>query len=97
MSMPGFNAESSLAPTLGTFRAIAAFDGAASAKISAQQLATSAFGRGFDQPMRCCGYSSLLGRYVCTVQWVSPLENCRCYRDGVLPPAIICSGPIVTG
>lgn len=52
----------------------------------------------FGTTIRCCQYSTLLGRFVCTARVARPYENCQCVR---MPPpldfpVIRCSGPIVS-
>lgn len=93
MNIPGFDAESSLGPTMGIYRGKAVFGRFGTVAVSMQQFGT--FPGGFGETMRCCGYSSLLHRFVCITRTVSPLEQCECRRNS-FGPYIICRPPIAS-
>jgi hypothetical protein len=94
MNTPGFDAESSLGPTMGIYRRKAVFGGLGMGEVSLQQFGASSFLGRFGVTMRCCGYSTWLHRFVCTTRIVSPLEQCECQRDFFGHPIIICRPPV---
>lgn len=94
MNMPGFDAESSLGPTMGLYRGKAFFGRLGTSEISMQQFGLPPVGR-FGVTIRCCGYSTWLHRLVCTTRVVSPLEQCGCERDFFGHPVIICRPPVL--
>jgi hypothetical protein len=96
MTMPGFNADSSLGPTLGTYRRKTVFGRLGTGEVSLQQFGASSFLERFGVTMRCCGYSTWLHRFVCTTRIVSPLEQCECRRDFLGHPVIICRPPVLS-
>jgi hypothetical protein len=96
MNMPGFDAESSLGPTMGVYRGKAGFGGVGMGDVSMQQLGTASFLGGFGITRTCCGYSTLLHRFVCTTRIVSPLEQCECRRDFFGHPVILCRPPVLS-
>ncbi len=96
MNMPKFNAESSLGPSMATYQGKAIFSRAGSGEVSLQQFGASSFKGRFGMTMRCCGYSTVLHRFVCTSQDVSPLEQCQCQRDFFGHPVIICRPPVIS-
>ena len=97
MNMPGFHAEASLGPTTGTYRGRTAYSGSGKGDVSMQLFRASSFlsrfGR-FGVTIRCCGFSKVLHRFVCTTQTVSPFERCTCEVDALGHPFVICS-PLV--
>lgn len=100
MNMPGFNAESSLDPTMGIYGHISGkvgFGGSCMSEVSMQQFDTSSFLGRFGVTMRCCGYSTLLHRFVCTTRIVSPFEQCECDQNFIGHPVIICRPPVLQG
>jgi len=94
MNMPGFDAESSLGPTTGIYRGKAVFGRLGAGEVSLQQFGASSFLGRFGVTKRCCGYSTLLHRFVCATRIVSPLEQCECQRDFFGHPVIICRPPV---
>lgn len=94
MNMPGFNAESSLSPTMGIYRGKARFGGSGMGEVAMQQLGISSFLGRFGLTMRCCGYTRF--GFVCTTRIVSPLEQCECQRNFFGYPVIICRPPILS-
>jgi hypothetical protein len=102
MALPGFNAELSLLPATTSYRGRAIFSGPSTGTVAPQRFdATFAFERlgrpwWFGFPMTCCGYSTLLHRYVCTTQLVSPFERCQCHRDYFGHPLILCRPPVIS-
>lgn len=95
MNIPGFNAEFCLGPASPIYRAKKMFGGSQGEVLMQQLSATPFLGR-LDLTMRCCGYSTLLRRFVCTTRSVSPLEHCECRRDYFGHPLIICRPPVAT-
>jgi len=97
MSTPGFHAESSLGPALGTYRGNAGFGGSGAGAILPMQgfSASSALDRGALSGfqgllwpiIRCCKYSKFAGAVVCTQRRHSPLEQCRC-ESTLCPPGV---------
>lgn len=96
MNVPGFNAESSLGSSMGVYQKKAAFGGSGTSEVSMQQFGTSPLLDRFGVQMRCCGYSTLLHRFVCTTRMVSPLEHCSCQNDFFGHPLITCRPPILS-
>jgi hypothetical protein len=99
MNMPGFDAESSLGPTIGTYRGRAVFGGLGTSEVSMSQFDISSLNpslktRFWRFTMTCCGYSTLLHRIVCTTSDVSPFEQCECQRGYYGDPVIICRPPV---
>jgi len=88
MSIPGFHAESSLGPTLGTYRGSAGFVRSGAGGILPMQgssttmilgVAALSGSLGSLWPViRCCKYSKSAGAVVCTERRHSPLEQCHC-------------------
>lgn len=93
MNMPGFNAESALGPTMSIYQGMVGGSGASKDEVSMQQLGASSIPGRFGATMRCCGYSTLLRRFVCTTQTVSPFEQCECLRTP-FGPIILCQPPV---
>jgi hypothetical protein len=89
-ALPGFQAEASLGPPRGRYRATTDF-GASRAGLSMQASPTAVWGF---PPIRCCGYVPMLHRFVCTTRSASPLEQCRCTRDFFGFPIILCRPPV---
>lgn len=96
MNIPGFTAEASLGPTIGIYRRKAVFGGVRMGEVSMQQFGASSFLGRFGETMRCCGYSTWLHRFVCTMRIVLPLEQCECQQDFFGHPLIICSSPVLS-
>jgi hypothetical protein len=92
MNMPQFNAEASLGPSRRIYRGNVIAAGSASARV----LPGQNLGLGFNlfPQMRCCGFVSSLGRFVCTSRQTHPLENCECKRSFLGYPVIICHGAV---
>jgi len=88
MSIPGFDAESSLGPTLGIYRGSALFGGPGAGAImpsrgfSASSMLSLSPGNGLLGPLwpkiKCCKFSLFAGAVVCAERAHSPLEDCRC-------------------
>jgi hypothetical protein len=101
MSMPGFNAESSLGSSIGRYRATAGFGASGAADVLSMQAssmdltASPGFGIDLFPPIRCCRYAPMLHRFVCVTRHASPLEHCECIC-GAFGPVIICSPPVAT-
>lgn len=89
MTLPQFSAEASLGPACGVYRGVAISDGAAAA-VSPAQFQVFGF------PMRCCGYSTLLHRFICVTRNVRPWENCRCEQGYFGDPVILCKPLVAT-
>jgi hypothetical protein len=97
MTMPGFTAEASVGPAIGVYWTRVAFGRAgvaevlpmqgfpASAELTPAQL--------IDWPpplqIRCCQWSPMLGRHVCTSRVQPPGYNCECIRTEDFP-FIVC-------
>jgi hypothetical protein len=93
MRMPGFNAEASLGTTTGTYWGNAVFGGSASGDVSPAQF--RGFLSRFLVTTRCCQYSPLAGKYVCTSHTHFPWQHCRCVRTMTFP-VILCDDPVIT-
>jgi hypothetical protein len=97
--IPGFQAEASLGPPRGSYRATAGLGASRAADGLSMQASPTALapaqGLGVDlfPPIRCCGYVPTLHRFVCTTRRASPLEQCRCTRDFFGYPIILCRPP----
>lgn len=92
MKMPGFNAESSLGANVGVYRGIAGSGGNAGAiGVSPAQLGLHAF----LQTTRCCQWSPVFRRFVCTSRRHAPWVHCRCIRT-LTSPVIICEDPVIS-
>jgi hypothetical protein len=89
MRLPGFDAETSLAPASGIYRGMAG--GPASGGVLPMQF-DSALGalQGRWPVYRCCGWSAWLQRYVCVSRVRRPWESCTCTRTPY-GPIITCS------
>jgi len=112
MNLPGFNAESSLGPTIGRYRGKAVFGGSNPIDVLPMQdmLGSSMLSqyRFFPPPWfvvttRCCQYSKYLGRIVCVSRVHSPIQQCQCIRSSSNPPpgvpdfpVIICHDPVLS-
>lgn len=94
MNMPGFNAELSLELTAGTYGWNINIGRSTKNEVFMQQFGTPSF-PGSLFTMRCCGYSTILNRFVCTTKNVSPLEQCECQRNS-FGPVIICRPPVLS-
>jgi hypothetical protein len=91
MRLPSFAAEASLGQTRITYRGVAAFGANAAGPLSMQQFA----GRINPWPtFRCCGWSQLLHRFICTSRSVRPWEQCRCVRTSS-GPVILCDDIVI--
>lgn len=101
MNIPGFDAESSLVPSIGSYRATAGFGASGAVDgLSIQSAAmASAFGLRLGnvtlRPIRCCRWVPAYHRFVCTERLVSPFDQCTC-NDGVFGPVITCLPPILS-
>ena len=97
--IPGFQAEASLKPHEGRYRATASFGVPGAAGGLSMQGFSMALGRrlglGIDlfPPIRCCGFVPMLGRFVCVTRRASPLEDCHCTQDYFGFPLILCRPP----
>lgn len=96
MNMPGFGAEASLGPAAGTYRGRTIRGGSGTGDVSMQFFGASSFASRFGFTIKCCGYSTLLRRFVCTSRSVSPLENCECQQDIFGHPLIFCRPPVAS-
>lgn len=86
MTLPGFGAEASLGQARGIYRGAAIGNAAGDVR---PMTAGGALGP-FQWPvMRCCGWSSLLGRFVCVSRVRVPWEQCSCTRTP-FGPVILC-------
>lgn len=85
MTLPGFSAEASLERAHGVYRGAAT--GNASGDV--RPMTVSATGPWHWPVMRCCGWSSLLGRFVCVSRVRVPWEQCSCTRTP-FGPVILC-------
>ena len=98
--IPGFQAESSLDPPQGIYRATAGFGASDAADCLSLQASPTALAptlrRGIDlfPPIRCCGFVPMLQRFVCVTRPVRPLEQCRCMRDFFGFPIVLCRPPV---
>jgi len=92
MNMPGFDAESSLGPTIGLFRGKAGFGGSSMGELFMQQFRSSFFGGRFGTPLTCCSADS----HFCTTRTVSPFERCKCGHGFDGEPIFICSPPVLS-
>ncbi len=92
MNMPGFNAESSLGANERVYRGIAGFGGNAGAiGVAPAQLGPTIF----QQTTRCCQWSPMFRRFVCTSRRHPPWVQCRCIRT-LTAPVIICEDPVIS-
>lgn len=102
MAFPGFNAERSLLPATTGYRNRTLFTGHVTGTVSLQQFdfafASERFGYPwrFGIPITCCGYSTILHRFVCTTHFVSPFEQCQCQHDYFGHPFITCRPPVLS-
>lgn len=88
MNMPGFDAESSLGPTMGIYRGKAVFGRLGTVEVMPMQefLASSTLSQNLNfgflgsvwPIIRCCKYSRSAGAVVCSTRVHSPLEQCKC-------------------
>jgi hypothetical protein len=97
--VPGFQAEASLGPAWGRYRATAAFGAPRAAGGVSMQgwptAVTPSLGLGIDlfPPIRCCRFVPKWGRFFCVERRASPLEQCRCTQDFFGFPIILCRPP----
>ena len=111
MNMPGFNAESSLSPTIGVYQKKAVFGRSGKVEVLPMQgfLSSSTLSQNLVSPdalfpiIRCCQYSQSLRRFVCVSRVQRPLERCECKPtpSGFPPnlptvPSIVCRDPVVS-
>lgn len=91
MTLPGFTAEAATTPASQPYGFVGAGGGAGG-------LVPAAVGSRFPQfpLLRCCGYSQLLHRYVCTTRRQTPWETCRCERTPLGDPYFACSDNVFT-
>ena len=80
----------SLGVTVGSYRGRAAVNASGERVVTMQQFGIA--GR-FGVTIKCCGYSRLLHRIVCTTRVVSPLERCECIQTPLGDPVIVCRPP----
>ncbi len=92
MNIPGFNATSSLGPTIGLFRGKAGFGGSGMGVLSMQQFRSSLFDGRFGTPLRCCSADS----HFCITRNVFPFERCKCGQDFDGAPIFICRPPVLS-
>lgn len=94
MNIPRFNAEASLGPA-GIYAGKGIHSIHRGEQVLARIIPSQSMQFRFNPfpEMRCCGYSSLLGRIICVSRRASPLENCRCERTP-FGPQILCSEPV---
>jgi hypothetical protein len=101
MSMPGFDAEASLRPIMGTYRnrAVSGRLGAGevlpmqefrASPILSQNLNVGLLGSVWPTT-RCCKYSRFAGAVVCSTRVHSPLEQCECVFPECPPEFQNCS------
>jgi hypothetical protein len=90
VNMPGFNAESSLVGSSGTYRGNAAFGSPGGIGVLPAQFGPG----GFFQTMRCCQWSPIVGRFVCVSRRHTPWQQCRCIRTSTFP-VILCDDIVV--
>jgi hypothetical protein len=91
MTLPGFTAEAATAPASQPYGYVSPGGGAGG-------LVPAAFGSRFPPfpEIRCCGYSRLLQRYVCTTRRQAPWETCQCRRTPLGDPYIACTDNVFT-
>lgn len=87
-TIPGFNGEASLSPTIGTYRGKAGFGGSGKAEVSPMQAFPAFFTTHFQNTLRCCSW--FFGRLYCTTYQV-PFGNCKCQNG--FP---VCTPPVRT-
>ena len=98
--IPGFQAESSLDPPRGRYRATARFGASGAADGLSMQGSPTALapGLGFRidlfPPIRCCGFVPMWHRFFCIERRASPLEQCSCTQDFFGFPIILCRPPV---
>jgi hypothetical protein len=89
--VPGFQAEASLDPPWGRYRATAAFGAPRAAGGVSMQgwptAVTPSLGLGINlfPPIRCCGFDPMWGRIVCVTQRARPWEDCECQHHSTGP------------
>lgn len=88
MTLPGFTAEAATAPASQPYGYVGADGGAGG-------LVPAAVGFRFPE-IRCCGYSRLLRRFVCTTRRQAPWETCTCQRTPLGDPYIACTDNVFT-
>jgi len=94
MNIPGFDAELSLAPTMGIYRGKAVFGRSGTAGVTPAQ--TVGFSTSpFLVTTRCCQWSPIVGRFVCTSRAHPPWVECRCIRTTTFP-VILCRDPVLS-
>jgi hypothetical protein len=94
MNMPGFNAESSLGTNEGVYRGMAGFGGNTGAiRVAPAQLGPLS---GLFETTRCCQWSPMFRRFVCSSRRHPPWVHCRCIRT-LTAPVIICDDPVISG
>ena len=98
--VPGFQAEASLDPPWGRYRATAAFGAPRAAGLSMRvspMALIPALRLGIDlfPPIRCCGFDPMWGRIVCVTQRARPWEDCECQHSS-FGPLISCRPRVFT-
>lgn len=94
MNIPGFNAESSLGPTIGIYAGKIGFGGSGRGEVSMQQFGGSFFDGLFGTPLRCCKADDGTRPLFCRTRIVFPTERCRCGHDFDGFPIFLCSSPL---
>lgn len=97
MNMPGFNAESSLGPTMGTYWGDPQFSASATGEVSMQQFRSSFFGGRFGIRLTCCKADDGTRPLFCRTRTVLPFEQCRCGHDFDGFPIFLCSSTATRG
>jgi len=92
MNVPGFDAQSSLGPTIGLFLGKAGFGGSGVGELSIQQFRSSFFGGRVGTPLTCCSADS----HFCKTRNVFPFERCKCGQDFDGAPIFICRRPVLS-
>ena len=88
-TIPGFNGEASLSPTIGTYRSRAGFGGSGKGEVVPMQAFPAFATTSIEKTLRCCSW--FFGRLYCTTYRVPFLENCRCQSG--FP---VCTPPVRT-
>jgi len=96
MSIPGFNAESSLGPTMSTYRAKSRFSGSGPGEVSMQQFRSLLGGR-LGTTLTCCKADDGTRPLFCRTRTVFPFEQCRCGHDFDGFPIFLCSSVATRG